>query len=50
MYFGIAQAAGVGPGDRISRKVLFILDGAAYLPLGKGVVRPIQVHVSEIDL
>ena len=50
MYFGIAVAAGVGPGECISRKVLFIFNGAAYLPLGNGVVRPIQVHVSEIDI
>ncbi len=50
MYFGIALAAGVCPSDRIGREVLFIFDGAAYLPLGNGVVRPIHVHVSEIYL
>ncbi len=49
MYFDIAQAAGVGPGDRISRKVLFILDFTAHLPFDNVVVTPIQVHASEID-
>ena len=46
--FDVAVAAGVGPGDRIGRKILFILSAAAYLPIDNGVVYSIKVHLSEI--